>query len=193
MTALLSGVKPQPFSAVRDDVPPALEAAILAAIVREPAERLPSVAGLAALLASAQRDVESTSQLTAVEPSPAVAQRQFARVPYAAPARLVRSQGHVDGRTEDISEGGVLVLADAAVEQGERMQLRIPLPSAGRVATIDVVARWCKGLRGRYAIGLGFESSRQDLLADIRRYALHMTSDRAGVHPDARWLGSSAK
>jgi len=172
----LAGIVPQPFSATRADVPAALESLILSAMSRDVTKRPASAAAFGAALA--MLGPRGALQLSAPVEDGARAQRQYPRVPYAAPVRIVCRDTKSDGRTEDISEGGLLLLADVPVENGEHVQVRMPLPASGRVATIDAIVRWCKSVRGRHAIGLAFGELPTDVRTDVQHYAHFMVRDR---------------
>jgi serine/threonine-protein kinase len=176
MTTLLAG-KPVPsIRQRRPDVPPALEAAILRALSRDPAARYPRADALAAAVAAAvPRLVRPLSLLDMpAEPDPST-RRQYARAPFVTPVRIVASNGPADGRTEDVSEGGLLVVTNALVKEGERVSVRLPLPGAGRVVVIEAIARWARTRRGQKAIGIAFTNLPDDARADIRTYVALMT------------------
>jgi serine/threonine-protein kinase len=177
MAGLLSGAIPS-IRTVRPDVPVALERAIVSALAREPADRCPSAGALAT--ACRQALAGPLPPLTLLDAPGRAAQdgaarRRFVRAPYAAPVRIVARVGPLDGRTEDISEGGVLVIAPSGCDEGEVIHVRFPLPSSGRIVAMQAVARWAKTHRGHRAFGLSFVSPPDDALADIRKYVGLMT------------------
>jgi uncharacterized protein (TIGR02266 family) len=93
--------------------------------------------------------------------------------------RIVFANGTtVDGRTEDISDGGILVVTDAECTANQKVQVRLPLPGGGTVVTLDAVVRWARSARGRRAIGLEFVDAPETAHATIRRYVEIMTAER---------------
>lgn len=187
----LARVEPQPFTKHRADVPVALASLVLSAMDRDLAKRPSTAAALGAALGKLGLGAKEGLQLSpAVEPKASHAPRQYPRVPYAAPVRLVGRDTKSDGRTEDISEGGMLLLADLAIERGEQVQVKMPLPASGRIATIEAVVRWCTGVRGRHAIGLSFGELPADVRADVQQYAQFMVRDREQPRDSAELLGA---
>jgi tRNA A-37 threonylcarbamoyl transferase component Bud32 len=113
--------------------------------------------------------------------------RRFARAPYLTPARLIKPGGDVvDGRVEEVSEGGLLFVGSAPCEPGATVRLRFALPATGRIAEVSAMARWKRAARGAYATGFEF----LDLLAEIRsglqQYVAIMCppGDTTGSHPE---------
>lgn len=98
--------------------------------------------------------------------SPAAAtgasRRRFPRAPYVTPCRIHRPDGsHIDGRTEDISEGGLLVLIDRPTATpvqagGEDARVIFSPPLGGGVVKLPAHLRWSRDARGRAAVGLEF-------------------------------------
>jgi serine/threonine-protein kinase len=127
---------------------------------RPASSHLPSIAGAAA-----------------PPPLPAVpaTRRRFARAPYVTPARIFRDNGTtLDGRSEDISAGGLLVLAPQAFGQEERVKVRFALPITGKLLEVPATARWVKMARGTGAVGLEFAALAPDHLAVIENYVVAM-------------------
>jgi len=111
------------------------------------------------------------------EPSPPPEQdprqrRRYARVPYVTQARIIGPTGAtLDGRAEDISEGGLLVLTERRCNDGELIRVRFALPITGAIATVGARSRWIYTARGRYATGLEFIDLADDAKTEIARYA----------------------
>jgi serine/threonine protein kinase len=108
------------------------------------------------------------------EPLPAL-RRQFARATYVTPVRLLWDQGSMDGRTADISEGGMMVMTSGPFKEVALVKVRVPLPSSGRVAALQARAKWAKDSRGQSAIGLEFLDVPEPVRLDIRSYVAIMT------------------
>jgi uncharacterized protein (TIGR02266 family) len=113
------------------------------------------------------------------EPSPE-ARRGHARAPYVTVAALLRDNGTTtSARTEDISEGGVLLISDEPYGAGEIVRLRFALPISGRVTTLRSTVRWTRKARGAPATGLEFNELPAEPRAEIQRYVALMTRPRA--------------
>lgn len=112
--------------------------------------------------------------------SAAVQRRKVARAPYNTPVHLVLKGGGLDGRTEDISEGGLLVIARATCEARQRVGVRFALPMEGRVVSLEADVRWVRLANpaipdGMRAIGLEFVDAPPALVASVQRYVALMT------------------
>jgi len=108
-------------------------------------------------------------------PEQPATRRRFARAPYVTPIRILCANGtSLDGRSEDISVGGLLVLAPQAFGQEERVSVRFALPISGKLLVVSAVARWVKKARGTGAIGLEFTALTPDQLAVIGNYVAAM-------------------
>ncbi len=102
--------------------------------------------------------------------------RRFVRVPYITPVRIVRQDAPpIDGRTEDLSEGGMLVLADQAGADGETVQVRFALPMTGAVVNVQAVTRWIRNARRVRALGLEFQNLADTHRDTIRKYVQLMS------------------
>jgi c-di-GMP-binding flagellar brake protein YcgR len=84
-----------------------------------------------------------------------------------------------DGRTEDISLGGVLVLLDSALDLGSQLRLRFSLPISGKVVDVAAVSKWERDHRGRRAVGLEFVNLPAEAGEAIQRYVELMAPARA--------------
>src|SRR5450432_2293860 len=108
-------------------------------------------------------------------PAQPATRRRFSRAPYVTPARILRADGtSLDGRSEDISVGGLLVLAPQAFDQEERVKVRFALPITGKLLEVPATARWVKMSRGTGAVGLEFAALAPDYLAVIENYVVAM-------------------
>jgi len=100
--------------------------------------------------------------------------RRFPRAPYVTPVRIYHGETVLDGRSEDVSVGGLLVLAPQAFEQAELVKVRFALPMTGRVIEIGATARWVKAAGVRGAVGLQFSSLPTEAHEVIDRYVTMM-------------------
>jgi serine/threonine protein kinase len=177
-----------PLRARAPESPPELCAVVEKALAVDPSDRfatarafaealaavIPQLAPPASLLGLRPRsrppDAAEFRVRTAEPPAP-VQRRRFARAPYVTPVRIYRKDAPpVDGRSEDISVGGLLVLTPQACNQEERVQVRFALPLTGRVIAVAALARWAKTGRGTEAIGLEFVSLPPDVHELLQRF-----------------------
>jgi serine/threonine-protein kinase len=106
-------------------------------------------------------------------PLPAT-RRRFPRAPYVTPVRIHHGETVLEGRSEDVSVGGLLVLAPQAFEQAELVKVRFALPMTGQVIEIDATARWVKAARATGAVGLQFAALPATAHEVIERYVTMM-------------------
>jgi eukaryotic-like serine/threonine-protein kinase len=109
-----------------------------------------------------------------VPPPLPTTRRRFPRAPYVTPVRIYHDATVLDGRSEDVSVGGLLVLAPQAFEQAALVKVRFALPMTGRVIEIDATARWVKAAGVRGAVGLQFSALPADAHEVIERYVTMM-------------------
>jgi len=185
MTAMLQGKAVGAIAAARPDVSPALAAAVMKAMARDPHARFESAHAL--VLAFTAAGPALTRPLTLLERAEegGAARRRFGRAAYVTPVRIVTVDGAADGRSEDVSEGGLLVVTQSNVTEGAHVSVRLPLPSSGRVVTCDAIARWARTRRGQKAIGLAFTSLPEEARVDIERY-VRLMSGAEPAAPQAR-------
>ncbi len=144
-------------------VPSALAAVVRAALAPL-ASRIATMDELAARLREATR-------VQPLPPSLPPPERAAPRAPYITPARIRRPDGRaLDGRTEDISEGGLLILVTGEVAAEESVLVRFALPTSGRMVSVPAVTRWVRSTGGREALGVRFEDPGEKVLEDIRAY-----------------------
>ena len=109
-----------------------------------------------------------------VPPPLPTTRRRFPRAPYVTPVRIIHDHVVLEGRSEDLSVGGLLVLAPQAFEQAQLVKVRFALPTTGRVIQIGATARWVKAAGARGAVGLQFTSLPADAHEVIDRYVTMM-------------------
>ena len=113
-------------------------------------------------------------------PSPGQEQRRYARAPYRTPVRIeVPGIGAVDGRTEDISGGGLLVVSRGGLKEGTDVTVRFALPLDGRVVSEAAVVKWSRAAHadessGLCAIGLAISPDSIETQRQIERYVALM-------------------
>lgn len=83
--------------------------------------------------------------------------RNHLRVPYMTPVRLTRTHGEaVPGRTEDIGIGGMLVIAEGPVEEGESFVVMFVLPDRRELLQLNGLCRWVRAGTHSFAVGIEF-------------------------------------
>ena len=113
-------------------------------------------------------------------PSPGEEQRRYARAPYRTPVRVeVPGIGAVDGRTEDISGGGLLVVSRGGITEGTEVTVRFALPLDGRIVSESAVVKWSRAAQaddssGLCAIGLAIAASSPETQRQVERYVALM-------------------
>lgn len=117
--------------------------------------------------------------------------RAVPRAPYMTPVRMVLASGAVlDGRSEDVSEGGMLVLANASFTSGEMMTVRFALPIEGHVVACTAEVRWVGVVRGNAsaegarAVGLAFIGAPEAIQVSLGRYVALMNDPARQRHDD---------
>jgi c-di-GMP-binding flagellar brake protein YcgR len=101
--------------------------------------------------------------------------RRFARAPYVTPVRVMRASGaSIDGRSEDVSIGGLLTVLTQSCDQGELVRVRFALPIIGKIAELEATTRWIRTARGKDAVGLEFRAIAADAREAIERYVTAM-------------------
>ena len=179
-----------PLSELAPDAPPELRAVVEKALARDPEDRHPTAEAFAEALAAVCPLLPPPESLlglrnasrppvTARVPLRATAapaqRRRFARAPYVTPVRIYRRDAPpVDGRSEDVSVGGLLVLVPQACQQDERVQVRFALPLTGQVIVVPAFGRWVKTSRDTKAVGLEFVGLPPDVHALIERFVASM-------------------
>ena len=109
-------------------------------------------------------------------PAPGPEERRFARAPYRTPVRIeVPGIGALDGRSEDISGGGLLVVSRGGLKAGTEVTVRFALPLDGRMVAEPAIVKWSRAARadessGQTAIGLELTAAGAESLRQIERY-----------------------
>jgi hypothetical protein len=184
----LTGRRPKPGEdAKAAGLPDALAPVIARALVPSAVTGFASAKDLAhALHEAVPRARERTQVLDAspkardVSPGkPAAAgpeQRRFARAAYRTPVRIeVPGIGSIDGRSEDVSAGGLLVVSRGGLKAGTEVTVRFALPLDGRVVAESAVIKWSRAARsdessGLCAIGVELTAASTEALRQIERY-----------------------
>lgn len=189
----LSSSEPALVTEARGDVPAALADVIQQCLRREPNERYQGMATLGtALAACASRPLDSIDVLRGsaaarndgVAPRtekaampPVETRREHVRAPYVTLACVFSTQRRpIDGRIEDVSEGGVLFVSEETASQGEVVRLRFALPVSGRILDVQARTRWNRAYRRTRATGFEFQELPSAAREEIRRYVSLMSA-----------------
>ena len=165
------------------DAPVDLCRAIEKALAKDPAGRWQDVHDLSRALTAGTDSPFAKESLLGIRTSarpkqaaePTRQRRRYARAPYVTPVRIVEESGRtVDGRSEDISEGGLLVLTEEPCTMNARVEVRFALPTTGRIATATATTRWARIVRGTGAAGLEFEALADPIRQAIQAYVTMM-------------------
>jgi serine/threonine-protein kinase len=190
--ALLSaaqGKAPPALGSIAPETPQRLAAIVDRAMEGARTSRFASVVDLSAAIEQAvPRASRRTTLLgpspgsspTSQKPTHVEQRRRGARAPYSTPVHLVVQGGVVDGRSEDISEAGLLILSMAICAMGQRVALRFALPMEGKVVSVEADVRWVRvahgpDKQGLSAMGLEFFELSEPVRASIARYVSLMS------------------
>lgn len=99
--------------------------------------------------------------------------RQKERAPYVTPVQLFEPDGTFwDGRSEDISENGILVLVSAQYEDAKRILVRFAMPLTGEIVSVPGIVRWTKAApRDRKVLGVEFDDPSDSVRKTLSDYA----------------------
>ena len=168
------------------DVPPELARAIEVALQHDPRQRHATMRAFAESLARSAAGAvpgDASSLLSGQQGQSAgighresiAVKRRFPRAPYVTPVRVMQGDGSsIDGRSEDVSVGGLLTVLTHSVAQGELARVRFALPISGKIAELEATTRWIRTARGKDAVGLEFRSISSEARDAIERYVSAM-------------------
>lgn len=180
---LKTATEPMPTAQSRNpEVPADLSRAIATALRYHPAERYPTMKAFAEALAPKAGSAETPSLLSGptsrgshTSPDGAAVKRKFPRAPYVTPVRVLRPDGtSIDGRSEDVSCGGLLAVMTTSVAASELVRVRFALPIVGKIAELEATTRWIRTARGKDAVGLEFRAITAEAKDAIDRYVAAM-------------------
>lgn len=190
----------QPLPAIRSKNPmisAELAGAVERALARDPNERHPTMAAFGEALAQINlpdpggsllglrppRPLARPSQqlpklppaMPAMPALPVDQRRRFARAPYVTPVRILRPNDRaIDGRSEDVSAGGLLVVIGTPCAADEIVKVRFALPATGKIVEITARTKWVRNTRGTDAVGLEFTVVPPEVLETIEAYVTEM-------------------
>lgn len=108
--------------------------------------------------------------------------RKHPRAPYRTPVRVeVPGIGAVDGRSEDISSGGLFVVTRGHIADKVQVSIRFALPIDGKVVSEMAIVRWSRApneddVGAVRAIGIELVSPSVETLRQIGRYVQFMAT-----------------
>ncbi len=165
LAEMLSGEPPEEWPPTAVAIPAKLAAAVEAGL--DEVERRPASMELFV-------DLVRDAALGPLVPSdvPDKLRRRTLRVAYVSALRVrLAADAVLDGRTENVSEGGLLILGAGPVGDGDRVIVRLALPMSGRIVSEPATVRWVRGAEGQAkAFGVSFDEPAPRTVEDIRRY-----------------------
>lgn len=107
-----------------------------------------------------------------------LARRKVPRAAYSTPVRLLGHHGVMEGRIEDISTRGILVIAGTPLEVGSVVQLRFAIPGSGAMVQCAGVLRWVRiaPASRRAAMGFEFQATPTELRSAVDIYVSQQQS-----------------
>lgn len=189
---------PPSVRVLRPDVDPELDEILTVTLALRPEDRFASGRALARSLGLATGCTEGATHLLG-DATPSMreefdrlsrlpergsptsrVQRLFERVPYITMAELNHNGATVEGRSEDISLGGMLVRTQETIPAQAKIRIKFTLPGEGRSVAVGATIRWCREARGgHYASGVQFVDLPNDCrkaILDFVRSPGHATS-----------------
>jgi serine/threonine protein kinase len=170
--------QPPSLRSLRPDVPEPFASVVERALRPDPRERFQTAREMAAAIEASlrvsgpARATNAAPQLASCAPTVmlsdvgseqlaarlAAYRRRYARVPYVTPVLIHAGARVMECHSEDISEGGVLLLADQSCPNDAAVELELALPSTGTLVRITGVARWTRaGRAGKRVLGIEFD------------------------------------
>jgi serine/threonine-protein kinase len=177
-----TGEQPPPsVRSLRTDLPLPVTVVVDRALAKSRTSRFSSVQDLSAAIEAAVPGATRSMALLGPPPVPrpelaaAVQRRRAIRAPYNTPVQVVmrgQQAQTMDGRSEDISEGGLLVLSRDGCTSQQDVVVRFALPMEGKVISAEAHVRWVRAspALGVCAIGLEFVDLHPTVRASIATY-----------------------
>lgn len=153
--------------------------ALLQASRQERGRDLPPAPAEAAPTATAQRRAFQLLEQAKTGPE----QRKAIRAPYRTPVRIaVPGIGAVDGRSEDISTGGLFVVTRARLTAGTDVTVRFALPLDGKVIAESARVRWSRATReddasALWGLGLELAEPTAETIRQVEKYVAFMGTE----------------
>ncbi|HHH30711.1 MAG TPA: hypothetical protein ENK57_20540 [Polyangiaceae bacterium] len=164
LAEMLSGEPPGQWPPADSSFPPPL-VAVIDRGMQPPDQRYESMEALLTAIRAAQATGSIPPSL------PPASRRECRRGAYVSAIRLRVGAGTIDGRTENISEGGLLIVGAGSVKRGDSVIARLALPSSGRIVSEPCTVRWVRSADGvSKAFGISFDDPAARTLAEVRTY-----------------------
>jgi serine/threonine-protein kinase len=186
---LLQACGDGPVPRLPAEIDPAIAAVVERSIAKKRGDRYSSASEMSDALRRASSSARTRTLLLGPPPlpkepgppveapaSPPVAQRRRSpRAPYVTPVHISLPTGAIDGRTEDISEGGMLVICREPCQTNLRVTVRFALPIEGHVVSCEAHLRWARSaspdeIGGPRALGLEFVDVPAEVRSSIAKY-----------------------
>jgi serine/threonine protein kinase len=189
----VTDARPPSVKELRSDISPEFAEVIDRCLERHPEDRFVSARELVCALEACLKVKSDTINLLFRGPGPlnrereattlaavptakhlndAATRRKHPRVPYNTLARIRCSDGTtIDGRVEEVSEGGLQFVGDRPIAIGQSTFIRFALPASGRVTEVNAISRWNRSLRGNNATGFEFAQIADTARTEIAKYA----------------------
>lgn len=194
---------PIPMRQLRADVPERLAAAIDIGMSIDPQLRFPHAREFRAALCDAMDSMQESeppggsSHREQGPPSDGLTvqqRRRYAREPYVTPVRVEFPDGTTsDGRSEDISEGGLLVVlsrSHADCHDRDTVLVRFSLPISGQVVKVPATTRWVRDAHSKAMLGVEFNMITDEQRTEIAQFVQVMLSANEKVRLSGRAMAS---
>jgi serine/threonine protein kinase len=172
---------------LRPDLPDSLAAILAMAVMRAPNDRFASAAALSGALASTGLAATRTNLLaqtrSSLNPSGSniaamleeiMSRRKHSRAPYITPVRVTMGNKTIEARSEDVSEGGLLVITSLPIPENQTVVMQFALPATGELVTCYGEVRWTRprpdNPHAPCATGIQFSGLAESALMVIRHY-----------------------
>lgn len=145
-----------PITELRSEVPRPLAQLVEVALARSPVDRYANGREFLDALDRAEADIGLGRAGDTLPPAPpSKDDRGYARAVYGAPVELWLGDTVIEGQSEDLSEGGLLIIANGIVDAGTELVLRFPLPASGTIVSCPARIQWVREREtGRSAMGV---------------------------------------
>lgn len=157
-----------PLEKLCPDVPEVIVRIVNTALDRDPDKRFRDARVMEHALTAAIEEISKKKTSKTINVATGASRRRHVRAPYITPVRLEHEGKSLDGRTEDLSMGGVMVMLPELVPQGAQVTIRFALPTTGEYVRAAAIVRWGRksDARSKTPCALGLEF--QDLDARVK-------------------------
>lgn len=166
---------PEPILEIRPETPKSIAQLVEVCLSRDPLSRFANGGAFLKALDWAEAYVGQGRASDTLPPSAPEGEedsrRGFARALYGAPIELWVGERVIQGRSEDISEGGLLIIADGVADEGTELTLRLPLPATGTIVACPARIKWVREREtGKSAMGIELVDLETSVRAAIADY-----------------------